>query len=833
MPGGPIVPSFRGSILLRLIAAIAPSVTSQIETKMRESRYSHVRTALRDWLVLGAACGLLSAPAACAQAPQVTRATPSPGATVTGVTSTPTPSAPVGTLNGGWSDAGALSTARYGQIGVLLQGGRVLVVGLSVEGGSLAGNVDIYDPANGWSLGPKLPSERSGAFAAPLPGGRALLAGGSPFFQGDSPPPGPLATAVMYSPASGTWTNVPNMSVARSDGTATALPDGRVLVAGGRPNAALATSQFFDPSSSTWTTGPALAHGRFGHTAVALKGGSVLVVGGADLQNPVLNSAELFDGTTRKWLGAGSIGAPRTQFTLTALADGRALLAGGLAADGSTVLQSTLLYDPTENVWSPGPDLAVARTGHAAAVLADGRVLVTGGADLLGRLASSELLDPTAKSWYATGALVTARSNHLAVSLSNGRILVIGGSGSGDPLANSELFDPAAKGSPAAARVPAGPGRWQLAAAKPIPVPDDNNPHPAQLLPDGRVLMFPALEYADFTAQAYDPKLDVWTTLFSRKAPPCNICGIGSPTPPVFIAGPLGNSKLLLLTVDPQKVIAGKAEVVDLKTGEATLAASPGKIGYVRLDLLPDGRIWRTAVNEGDRHAFLYDPTTNLWTATSDVPLGLVQNGGSFQTVTPILGGRVLVVGALQAMVYDPASGRWADAGSFPNAENGSLTLGLSSWIGFSATRLPSGDVLLAGGSVLQGTTTGGAPIYTATPLVMRWDHSTALLVPAESMPLANSGPTSALLADGRVLVAGGVGAYGVHGNADPVARAEIYDPAARSSAPAAPLPAARSGAVAVTLADGRVLLVGGYGIVLGSSSQTNTLPSLLFSPQS
>jgi Galactose oxidase, central domain len=735
-------------------------------------------------------------------------------------------------------------------VGVLLQGGRVLVTGTSSDG-LRVGNVDIYDPAKGWSPGPKLSSDLSGAVAAPLSGGGALLAGGVPYFGAtDSPNLMPLATAMTYNPATRTWTKVPNMSVARTNATATALPDGRVLVAGGYNGRLiqltnpprqgiqilpLTSSQLFNPTSSTWTTGPALAHSRFGHSAVALKGGRVLVVGGADRQDPVrlLNSAELFDPAAGRWLSAGSIGAPRTQFTLTALADGRALLAGGLAADGSTVLSSTQLYDPAKNLWSSGPGLANARTAHAAAALADGRVLVTGGADLVGRLASSELLDTPANSWSATGALATPRSNHLALSLPNGRILAIGGSGSSDPLTSSELFDPAAKGTPAAPRLPAGPGRWQLAAAKPIPVPDDTNPHPAQLLPDGRVLVMPARAYGDFDAQVYDPKLDAWTTPFRRKAPPCNNCGIGSPTPPVFIAAPLSNNKLLLLTVDPQKIIAAKAEVIDLKTGKATPAASPGKIGYVRLDLLPDGRIWRTAMQEGDRHAFLYNPAANRWTATSDVPLGLVQSGGDMQTVTAVPGGRVVVAGALKAMVYSPASGHWADAGSFPNAGGGSLALGLPSWTGFSATGLTSGDVLLAGGSVLQGTTPGGAPIYATTTQVMRWDHSTGLLAPAESMPVANSNHSGALLADGRVLLAGGVDAVGVNTGADPVARAEIYDPAARSWAPAAPLPAARSGAVAVTLKDGRVLLVGGYGMSLGSSAQGGRLPSLLFTPQS
>lgn len=796
-----------------------------------------MRLAPRAWIVLGAACGLLCASVGCTQAPKAVRTTPSPAASAS--TTPSAPSAPVGTLNGGWTNAGELSTTRGGQmIGVLLQSGRVLVTGLGAE----IGNVDIYDPAKGWSLGPKLSSDLPGAVAAPLPDGRALLAGGVPWMGGrDGPGPNPLATAMTYNPATGAWAKVPNMSVGRTEATATALPDGRVLVTGGydqrviqltnpsRESAQilpLASSQLFSPKSSSWTTGPSLARSRFAHTAVALKGGRVLVVGGAVARYPdrILSTAELFDPVAGRWLSAGTIGAPRTQFTLTALADGRSLLTGGLAADGSTVLRSTLLYDPAGNKWSPGPDLAGARAGHAAALLADGRVLVTGGADQVGRLASAELLDSSAHSWSETGALATPRSDHLAISLQSGRILAIAGHGSADELATTELFDPSAKGTPAPARAPAGQGRWQLAAAK--PTPSDAYGHSAQLLPDGRVLVVPAQAYPEFAVQAYDPKLDTWTTLFSRKLPACNNCGIGSPSPPAFMAEPLGSGRVLLLTVDPQRVIATKAEVIDLKTGKATPAASPGKAAISRLDLLPDGRVWLTALQLGDRHAFLYNPTTNRWTATSDVPAGLVGNNSDVQTVTSVPGSRVLVAGALRAMVYDPTSGRWAEAGSFPDTGGASIALGLPSWNGFSATGLPSGDVLLAGGTALQGTTPGGAPIYTATSQVMRWDHATGVLAVAESMPVGLYYHSSAALADGRVLLAGGSDSVGIHTSSDPITKAVIYDPATHAWTAAAPLPVARYQAIAATLADGRVVLIGGYGIF-------GIPASLLFSPQS
>jgi hypothetical protein len=164
-----------------------------------------------------------------------------------------------------------------------LEGGRVLVTGISSDGLRI-GSVDIYDPAIGWTVGPKLSSDLPGAVVAPLPGGGALLAGGVPYLGGgDSIGPGPTAAAVTYSPSSGGWTAAANMSSPRSDATATVLPDGRVLVAGGynwrvirlnnppREAAEIlphSSSQLFNPISFAWTAGPSMTNGRFAHSAV-------------------------------------------------------------------------------------------------------------------------------------------------------------------------------------------------------------------------------------------------------------------------------------------------------------------------------------------------------------------------------------------------------------------------------------------------------------------------------------------------------------------------------------------------------------------------------------
>ena len=59
-----------------------------------------------------------------------------------------------------------------------------------------------------------------------LPNGQVLVAGG----EGDS---GVLTNAEVYNPASGTWTATGSLNTARDYHTATLLPNGQVLVAGG------------------------------------------------------------------------------------------------------------------------------------------------------------------------------------------------------------------------------------------------------------------------------------------------------------------------------------------------------------------------------------------------------------------------------------------------------------------------------------------------------------------------------------------------------------------------------------------------------------------------
>src|SRR5262249_53136179 len=137
--------------------------------------------------------------------------------------------------DGTWSTTGSMSVSRFGQTATRLTDGRVLVAG----GHSNGVAADPSNPTTGtWSpTGSMSVARFGGPTATLLPDGRVLVAGGC---GGSDPDSGDcltlLASAEIYSPATGTWSPTGSMSVARFGGhTATLLPDGRVLVAGGDP----------------------------------------------------------------------------------------------------------------------------------------------------------------------------------------------------------------------------------------------------------------------------------------------------------------------------------------------------------------------------------------------------------------------------------------------------------------------------------------------------------------------------------------------------------------------------------------------------------------------
>src|SRR6266567_2466395 len=250
--------------------------------------------------------------------------------------------------------------------------------------------------------------------------------------------------------ASGSWITVGSMAGTRGNASATVLPNGKVLVAGGihsDPDSRDLTlySEVYDPSTQTWSQSGNLNVPRyFGENAlVVLANGKALLPGGSDLNNNPYATTELYDPSTGTWSNAAPMPYKTSlAHSLTLLQNGKVLLAGGRNYDG--FLATAAIYDPSTNTWTSTPQMLESRAYHTAALLSDGKVIVVGGNDGVSVLNTTELYDPVSNSWSMGSNLQQARQFHAMVELPDNTLLAIGGyQQSGNySLASTELYTP-------------------------------------------------------------------------------------------------------------------------------------------------------------------------------------------------------------------------------------------------------------------------------------------------------------------------------------------------------------------------------------------------------
>jgi hypothetical protein len=265
-----------------------------------------------------------------------------------------------------------------------------------------------------------------------LPDGSVLLAGG-------------MESSLLerYLPASGTFVQAADLGAKRWAHQASPLPGGGVLLSGGvgfsgTASIALATAQVYDAGTGVRPVGP-LTASRLLHAAEALEDGRILLTGGLPATGSDIRAvatAELFDPATGKFAATGSMGSPRTGHTATRLANGKLLIAGGrnstcLFGCQELTWASAELFDPATGTFSPTGTMAQARYGHTATPLPDGRILIAGGTtpDLPDTDVSTslEIYDPATGAFTLAGTMLRPRSHHTATLLTDGRVLLAGG----------------------------------------------------------------------------------------------------------------------------------------------------------------------------------------------------------------------------------------------------------------------------------------------------------------------------------------------------------------------------------------------------------------------
>jgi N-acetylneuraminic acid mutarotase len=549
-----------------------------------------------------------------------------------------------------WSSAGSMTVGRIGHAATLL-GGPLASKKVLVAGGftgstyAIVRSAELYDPdTNTWSTTGSMANDRDYFGLAMLPDGKVLAAGGG---NNNSPPGNHDDSAELYDPGSGTWaaagtmstvrvgqtstllgngtvlvaggTDGPSalagaevynpfalpfadpwsaagtMAVARTSHTATLLPDGEVLVVGGRGGAGfavLASAERYDPATGDWTSAASMSQARADHTATLLQDGRVLVAGG--LVRPyALDSAELYDPATDTWSAASSLATARFDHTATLLNDGRVLVTGG--QDGSFgVLASAELYDPVSDSWAPAPDMASPRAGHTATLLGDGKVLVIGGFDDTDAVTSAELFDPATDSWSAAASMAEARGYHTATLLLDGKVLVAGGSSQlyYDGMVWTEIYDPATDSWSSGAHM----ARSRLLQT-------------ATLLQSGKVLVMggDSFGYGQATAELYDPAANAWTQVSKNSFYPRS----------GHTATLLGNGNVLVIGGEGTDY-GGQGRVIPFALSFAPTESDAGSMAWARMNhtatLLPSGEILVT----GGLYANAALATAELYGGTGD-----------------------------------------------------------------------------------------------------------------------------------------------------------------------------------------------------------------------
>jgi hypothetical protein len=280
--------------------------------------------------------------------------------------------------DGSFSLTGEMTTTRSGASAIALKGGTVLIAG--GYNGLYLRSAETYDASSGRfrSVVNQLIVPRQNAKAVLLNDGAVLLTGG---YNGTF-----LNSAELYDPTNRRFDLIEDvMTEARHGHTATLLADGRVLLTGGCNNSQvneiicdrfLASTEVFNPVTKTFTATGSMSTPRFNHTATVLPDGRILVAGGTNGVSP-LASAEIYDPASGAFSQAGNMGAARENHSASALLNGNVLIAGGYS-DRS--IDSVEIYDAVTKTFTLlASTMSVSRSQHAATVLADGKVLLVGG----------------------------------------------------------------------------------------------------------------------------------------------------------------------------------------------------------------------------------------------------------------------------------------------------------------------------------------------------------------------------------------------------------------------------------------------------------------------
>lgn len=326
-----------------------------------------------------------------------------------------------------------LAQGRYAPAVAALSDGRVLIAGGYDFSVGMTGTSEIYDPRTR-TLSPGGTMQPRNFATATRVGTRVFVIGGFDELAG--------SVTVVQAFDETTGALVPflaPLASGREAHTATLLPEGRILIAGGLQARGLRfqpTLELYDPVADTMTAVSAtLDPPRGFHDAVWIDArASVLLVGGDSGAGELASAVRFVPATGEIVPTAGARAHAGKAIAAALLPNGHAIVTGGASAAEGTLADADD-YDPATDRFTPAAPMSVRRMAHTLTALGDGRLVAIGGwsdtetATAGGPRASASLeVRGEDGTWSRLPVdLAVPRLDHRAVALDACHVLVVGG----------------------------------------------------------------------------------------------------------------------------------------------------------------------------------------------------------------------------------------------------------------------------------------------------------------------------------------------------------------------------------------------------------------------
>jgi hypothetical protein len=293
-----------------------------------------------------------------------------------------------------WSSVGNMSEPRMRHTATTLANGQLLIVGgyqgngfgypslhhnYNGTGNLSLASCELFRAGTGeFQEAASLETGRFWHRAVLLQDGKVLVIGGLNVSQGA------LTSCEIYDPVTMKWSTADNMSIPRARFTATLLPNGSILVTGGHDGVkkqAFASCELYVPSQDRWYQFPAMNEARGYHSANLLQRGGLVMVSGGFSEPGVQDrtSAEIFDPSTMEWSTAGNMSLPRHNHETATLPTGDVLVLSGSNCLTGGAHSGIEYYNPTTGSWNDTNLVMLGLKWSNSLVLEDGSVFLCGG----------------------------------------------------------------------------------------------------------------------------------------------------------------------------------------------------------------------------------------------------------------------------------------------------------------------------------------------------------------------------------------------------------------------------------------------------------------------